>query len=138
MAEIQVGSIVIIHFQFSSIQKIRKLRFKPCDCGMCLSHLCKECGEGRGGARFKSSAIIWQDCVAFVAGMEHGNGYEYFYTEECGLCNLRSFSARPQGQRCSPNPLLGSAAASDKYHTLSLAIYDSLASSPIEIIWMSD
>jgi hypothetical protein len=52
MAEIQVGSIVIIHFQFSTIQKIRKLRFKPCDCGMCLSHLCKECVEGRGGARF--------------------------------------------------------------------------------------
>ena len=54
MAEIQVGSIVIIHFQFSTIQKIRKLRFKPCGCGMCLSHLCKECGEGRGGEALAS------------------------------------------------------------------------------------
>lgn len=25
---------------------------------------------------------------------------------ECGLCNLQSFSARPRGQGCSPNPSL--------------------------------
>jgi hypothetical protein len=48
MAEIQVGSIVNIHFQYSTVKKFRKLRFKSCDCGMCLSHLCKECGEGKG------------------------------------------------------------------------------------------
>jgi hypothetical protein len=34
--------------------------------------------QGVRGGEGLASAIIWQDYVAFIAGMEHGNGYEYF------------------------------------------------------------